>query len=498
VRSLACAALIPLALAACARPAPRPPTVATADDLWRHAPAGSKFSLVATGPAVTTGLASTRTIVASMRRVLDPARAAEVDALFRHAGIDLLADGAQAELDASRGLALFAVHREPIVLYPARDPARFAKARARGRVCRPYAGYVACAATADELDRLGTGGADAARTAAARPAHLRGPVEFAEGGTSATGAILVERGAVEARFHVSAPQIGSVIPPLVGSPLIERVRMAPVSGALVIDLRPVLPLLVANGDPSIAAALTPFRGDLAAVTLAGPEIRGWLAIGVADQAAAQAMIDGCGALSTPTLELRASGGRCRVTPNLPYIPLPAFEARLDGDILVVESAAAFDTRGAPAPEIAALVEVPALLAVWGRGMSWRSSIAPAKETPEAALVQWLVDRIDEMGVVVRPAEDGLEVTFRLGTVYRNDDEAVARLEALLAPDEPPATVAAGLTALASAQPASPLARSLALGPAGTLLPVSAVGVFAAIALPALLADGELQGPVGIQ
>jgi hypothetical protein len=469
-------------LAACSRPAPRPPTVVTADDLWRHAPAGSRTALVVTGPALTTGLATARAFADDLRAFPDPEATTQLAAMFRHDGVDFLAAGGPPELELSRGIALFEVDGAPIVLYPARDPAAFARARPSDRVCRPHAGYAACATTAAQLDRLGTGGEAAVAAAAARPPHLRGAVELVETGDATITAVIdIERGAAEVRAHVSAPTVAAAIPAITESPLVARVRTAPASGVLVLDLRAVLPLLVAAAGPRLAA-LSALRGDLVAVGLTGGELRGWVAFGVTDRAATQKIIDGCDALSTPTLELRPGGGRCAITPRVPAYSLPALEARLDGDVVVIETAGAVGAHGAAAPEVTALLAAPAFLATWGRGIALRPT---GGVPPQLAGAQWLVDRIDELGIVVRPERDGVAVTFRLGSVYRNSDEVLARLDAILAPDPAPAAIARGLEALGREHPQSPLARSVALGPAGPLLPLGVLGAVALFGIAGL-------------
>jgi hypothetical protein len=478
-------ALALLALGACSRPAPRAPTPVTTDDLWRFAPAGSTFSLVATGPAVTTGLATARAFAVDLRRLPHPQAADQLSAMLRHDGVDFLADGGPPELEPGRGIAMFGIGRDLVVLYPARDPAAFVKVARAGRVCRVHGAYAACAATTAQLDGLGSGGEAAVKAAAARPAHLRGAVELVEAGeTPVTAVVDVERGVAEVRAHVGLPAVASAIPAVSSSALAARVRTAPASGALLLDLRAVLPLITAVAGPR-AAVLSALRGDVAAVMLAGPTPRGWVMIGIANPAAVQQIIDGCDGLSSPGLELRPQGGRCLITPEVAGVTLPSLEARLDGDVVVIETPGALAADGTPAPEITALLAAPAFLATWGRGVAWRPALAATEPTGQRGELEWLADRVDELGLVVRPDGDGIAVTFRIGSVYRSSDEVLARLAAILTVGQPADAVTRGLEAVAHEHPQSPLARSVTLGPGGTLLPFGVLGVAVLLGIGAI-------------
>jgi hypothetical protein len=472
MRSLAVTSLL---LAACARPAATPVPQTTADDLWRLAPAGCRTGIVMTGPALASGLTTVRAVVASMRRSALPTAATLAAALHRN-GIDFLAPDGPDGLDLTRGMAVFEVDGDVIVVYPARDPAAFVQGPSRN--CRVHAGYAACGAS-DRLATLGTG--DAGAAAAARPARLRGAVELVidNAGTPVTGAIVVERGVLEIRVGIAAPM---PLPTPAASPLLARLRSAPASGAIAVDARGVLPLFADRLAGTDFAPLAALRGDLVGVSLAGPDVRLWLALGLADVAAAQRVIDRCDELSNLLFALRASGGRCTATPTTTMIPLPPLEVHIEGDVAIVETAGAHAERGTPAPEIATLVEVPGLVAAWGRGISWRSAMPAPPRHDQAPSIPWLYERLDELAFVVRPVAGELEITLRVGTVFRNPDDVIARVDAILAPDQRPAAVAAALTALAGASPDSPLARSVAMGPGGLAMPVAAGGLAASLSI----------------
>jgi hypothetical protein len=121
----------------------------------------------------------------------------------------------------------------------------------------------------------------------------------------------------------------------------------------------------------------------------------------------------------------------------------------------------------------------------GRRRAWRPALAATASTGQRAELEWLADRIDELGLIVRPERGGVAITARLGSVYRNPDPVLARLSAVLALGQPADAVTAGLATVAREHPQSPLARAVALGPTGTLLPFGTLIVVALFGVGAI-------------
>jgi hypothetical protein len=103
----------------------------------------------------------------------------------------------------------------------------------------------------------------------------------------------------------------------------------------------------------------------------------------------------------------------------------------------------------------------------------------------AGLISWAVAYVNELGIGVRVADDGLHVVFDVRTMWSNPDDVLASLEPLVADlARGNTTAVAKIRALAEHHPDSRLASDLANGEAGMLPASSAIGIIAGIAVPA--------------
>ena len=482
--------LIPIAalavVAAGARPARADTT--TAETLWRLAPWGARAGVVVTPPAVAALLTDLRLARDALRAGPRPALAAALEAAMRDGNLDLL-DAAAVRargIDLTQGFAMFQGERGGVVtIVAARSPRAAAAAFVdrQSQPCRVVGRFIACAPSAALLADLGKNDAFA-RAADARPPWLRGEIEASvalDDHGVLVAAIDVDRGELELRMRMTGADLAAVRPiALPPSPLLARVDAAPVAGAVLLDARPLLALIGARATTSDARAqllLSSLRGDVAGVALAG-QAGGWLRVGVKDADAGRAAIEGCAALSVPPLfYAEPRGDACRLRLVIAPGASMSTDVRLDGDTLVGElGRGAVAATGTPAPRIRALLAQPWLVAAWGRGLGAAPPLPPWVSDDAAALIAWGGAHVDELGVGLRLADGGIDLWLRAGTVWRNPDEIVAKLEPLLRRFADGHDVHDQVVALARRFPKSPLAEDVAAGSRGLLAPVLLLGL----------------------
>jgi type II secretory pathway pseudopilin PulG len=489
--------LVGLALLGCRREAaPAMSTVVSpkaADALWALAPADMTTGMIATpralqllegGVASLDGHVRSTPELAIVRSFLDEGFA-KIGGPFT-----TLAD---LGLDRSRGFAVFNGPRGPVLIVPVGDRAklhaRFGLGTDAGPdklgplTCKTIAGAYACAVTAEELARLGT----AKLPAALNQLDARGDIEVVakEGPIDVAAVAQLERGALVIRGVTKAPpqitgQFGAARKPRADTGKTSAFAIASL-GAVLRSLPPQ-PLA---GDVSLADLGRSISGPVT-VSIANGSLIPDVRIPLSDPVPARTLLAHCDELiPAPMRAPSQEPGVCRIV-------VPQYTMTLD--IWVTDTELRL---GSKAPISAPSVAMTAFgtelagsewsVGLWGRGTLLGTSgfVLPPDMPGNAQAMLRALALINELGLAVR--FEGDSTTFVIGarSVWSNPPDVTAKILAI-----PEAELARGQSdtavAIARTSPTSPFASDFAAGQGGLMVPTAAIGMLAAIAIPAFM------------
>lgn len=478
-----------------------PASTAEQDALWKLAPDGAVFGMVASSRGVAQleaaalavkGVLATAPELAGANRELD----AELKRLLGTTR-PVLAD---AGLSHDKGAAAFFTPDGELDIVPLGDRDRFLAVTkghegadhdtVDGMACKPVQRYYACADHASLLDRIGKGSlAHAASVAGARgDVEAAGQVPGAGGSTIAFGVVLqLGHGALVARGGVAG--LPAIVTSKLGDGGTPRFDPRSTVGFAVFDPRP---LLAQVPDAPIVAGVTAHQ---LAATIAGPitatvsnraatfDVR----VPLSDPGPMTNVVEHCGALVPGAT---VDHGVCHVQLGLPQV---AADAWVEGKVLHLGKRHA--TAGTSGVALTGAARELATgrwtFAFYGRGTLLGGSVPavfPAGAAlPDAALAGLRgMTLLDELGLGVRRDGDTLRILVVASTVWSNPEAVVAKLLALAPRDVLAGKSADAASAIARSAPRTPFATDLKLGYSGLMIPSAMVGVVSAVAIPAFM------------
>jgi hypothetical protein len=497
-------ALVALSATACRKePGSDRAGVSTADvdALWALAPAGTGVGIVASPRALAL-------VDGAKTRLLETLRSApELSGLAQQLESAMRDEFGTTELSAAalglsldKGFALFSVGEGRVLVLPVADRDKFL-ATAKGTkgtdtdtlgelTCKPAKGLYACATSVALIDGLGgKGWPDRAKLAGAR-----GDVEIGGAAPGPSGPISfaivgqLDRGAFVVRVAVNG--FKSVMPVSLGAGVAPRVDAGHTTGFAVLDLSTWLASV-----PSIPV-VPGVTGDELARTVAGP-VTATIRAGVnsidtrvplSDTGPAQKLVEQCDQLPP----LRALGAT--VVDGACHIPIP--QMLMEADAWIEGKELRLGKRGAAsAPGRAELTPIGTELSsrkwpmvFWGRGTilaTPKLPPMPVGEMPEmAAAMIRAFTLLQEMGFAMRVDGDTLHAVVAARTVFANPDDVLAKVLAIKPDDILTGKAGEAAKAIAAASPGSPFAADLAAGYNGLMVPSAAIGMWAAVAVPA--------------
>jgi hypothetical protein len=481
-----------------------PASTAELDALWAKAPDGAIGGFVMSPRAIGMLEHGWHDLHAFLK-TFDAFAPAEQGMAAELGKVGLSTDFAISDLGLApgKGLAVFAVHdgKDGVMLLPVADRDKFlatvkgTKGASAGEpdkmddmTCKSVDGWYACASDAALLDALGKG--DLRGKLASVKA--RGDVEgvLVKGPFSGAAVLQLDRGAATVRATISG--LPAAVTSKLGSPVKPRVDLDHAAGFAVLNLAP----LVAD-VPAVPVVEGVTAADLAhaidgplTVTVAPGELAIDARVPLKDTAQAKKVIDHCGDIAgLSLLGAKSDGGTC-------HLPVPQYgftiDVWLDGKELHVGSkTGAKPGAGAPLSTVGLeLANGDWQMALWGHGTLLSSTPMQmpqlAELPPEAALALRAIVMMSEVGIGVKIEGDSLRVLATFRTGWANPDDVVAKLTSV-----PPEDILAGKggdrgKAIADSSPKSPFAGDYQAGAGGLMIPTAAIGILAAVAIPAFL------------
>jgi hypothetical protein len=125
---------------------------------------------------------------------------------------------------------------------------------------------------------------------------------------------------------------------------------------------------------------------------------------------------------------------------------------------------------------------------WGRGtMLNLAGIEPAAVDlpPEASAAVHAMALVNELGVGLKVAKDGLTLRGMMRTTWANPPELAAKLIAISGDDIVHGRATEPAKAAAAANAGTPFATDFASGQGGLMVPAAALGIVSAVVLPAI-------------
>jgi hypothetical protein len=272
-----------------------------------------------------------------------------------------------------------------------------------------------------------------------------------------------------------------------------RVAVGHSAGFAVADIRPliaVMPLpkddFTVPGTQVKASDLIKSIGGLVTIDVPAGEHRFDVHVALTDPAPVTALLAQCEVLGA-SLGAKLVNGACHLaTPQIGG----DMDVWVDGNELRVGKKSA--TGDGQAVELSPLGKELAdgewLFALYGRGTSLAGAQVPGVDpaTPFLAPMLRGLSLISEVDMAARI--DGDTVRFVLGarTLWANPDDVIAKVFAIPPTDTVTGKAQPAAKAVADGAASSPFAADLRAGEVGLMIPVAAVGVLAAVAIPAFV------------
>ncbi|HEY0255716.1 MAG TPA: hypothetical protein VGC41_29505 [Kofleriaceae bacterium] len=505
-----------MAMAAChkssAPTAGGPGSVGDQDAMWKLAPQGAMFGLVASGKGLAqleSGWTEVMKALQTVPPLQEPLAKLQAE-MQKEIGTDKLSLDALG-LSAKSGAAIFMTpDKEGVFVLPVVDRDKFLKiakgekgadgtdhiGKKRDTECKTREGMYTCVSNPKMWDLIGKGKLDISAAGA------RGEIEFVGNHLPAgprdqeiSAAIVQQhaRGTVTWRGKIT----GIPVPPNVGGQAVKpRTEGDNTAGFATVNLANVVKMMTpmlhgsspvpgVDMDALIASIQDP-------ITMAATSSSIDVQVPLGDAAPMKSLLDQCTVLGA-AVGAKVVDGACEfVAPNLPNVPVDMW---LDGKTLHVGQKKAAKGNAIPQSGLGKeLADGSWNYAFYGRGSilgagamlattgAQTLQMLPPDLAPIAkeAVRMFLV--VNEIGLGVKI--DGTTISFVMGarTMWANDDDVVAKLVALSGDDI--LSGKAGEQAKTFAK--GPLAEDIKAGVPGLMAPMSVVGVLAAVSVPAYM------------
>ncbi len=479
-----------------------PASTADVDALWKLAPSGALFGVVASPRAlqlsehawadVTKFLDTMPELAPQMKQLRGKLTAAlgAPDLSFAAAGMTNQHGGAFFMLPGKKGLLILPVADRDTFLKIAHGTKGDPSDKVSDMTCKTTHGVYACSDDPAVLDHLGTG----SMTAAA--AHARGDIELA-GTNLPAGHEPVSFGAVIQLARGQITLRGSVT----GVPAKALAMMGPASKPVLDGSRTtgfavghIKALLDTVPMPPQAQVILKTLGD--PITMVTRAATMDLQVPLTDAAPIQTgLIDHCADGPLGKIGAAVVDGVCQFTvPNMPAITTQVW---IDGKTLHFGHKPLATDTASELPDFGKeLAGAPWQFAFYGHGSllgidgamaaQLEQSAATAGEPGMLRVMIRALSLLNEVGTGVRIDGQTLSFVFGVRTAWANPDDVVAKLIALN-PDDIAAGKGAELAKpIVAAAKGSPLANDVAAGFTGLMIPTATIGVLAGVAVPAFL------------
>ena len=475
-----------------------PASTAEVDALWAKAPAGAVGGLVVSPRAITMIDHGWHDVLAFMRTFPQFAPAeAEAEASLAKVGLTMDFTLGDVGLAPGKGFAVFAVDKDQVLLIPVADRDKFV-AKMKGKrggetdqladlTCKPVEGWYGCSTKLALLDTLGKGSLRGKLDPVKARGDVEGVVDVAP--VKAAGVIQIERGQVVASGVEGG--VPAEVAKMLGSPVRARSDLEHNSGFAVMNIEPMLrevpPFPIAEG--MTAADLAHAVGGPLTVTMATGALAIDARIPLKDDAPFKKIIEHCADI--PPLAMigaKVDGGTC-------HVPVPqynfAVDAWVEGKELRVGTKGASASGSAPVSAIGAEIAGGEWhLAFWGHGTLLAESPFKLPDLAgmpdEAVMAIKAMVMMNEVGIAVKLDGDSVRFITSFRSAWANPDDVVAKIMKVPAEDVLLGKAGAAGKAIADAAPNSPFAADFKGGTQGVMIPVAAIGVLAAVAVPAFL------------
>lgn len=476
-----------------------PQSTAEVDALWAMAPAGAIGGMVASPRAVAM-LEHGWQDVHSFAKTLPAFAPAESELAKSLGEIGLTTEMKLADLGLApgKGFAYFFVSNDDgVVLLSLADRDKFLGVvkgtkgadgvdQVKHGICKTANGWYACG-TKSAIDTLGKGDLRGKLDVV----KARGDVEMVMEAPAKIAAVLqLDRGAFVARGIVGG--VPQQVSTMLGAPVKPRVDLDHAAGFAVFNLEPLLkdvPEFPIVEGVTAADLAKNVGGPLTATIAAGSRVID-ARVPLKDPEPAKKVIAKCTELpGMAMLGAKLEKGAC-------HIPVPqydfAVDVWVDGKELHVGTRDD-DAKSGSAPVSAIGAELAKgtwQLAFWGHGtlVAQKYFGMPTQEmtTDQIALLIRVMTMIDEVGLGLTLEGDSVRFVVSARTAWANPDDVVAKLQAV-----PIDAILGGKAgqdgkAIADAAPNSPFAADYKAGSGGVMIPVAAIGIIAAVAIPAFL------------
>jgi Tfp pilus assembly protein PilE len=504
-----------LALAACHKdstPAPGgPASTAEVDALWKLAPDGTAFGVVASPKAMQMfehGYGDVTKFLGSIPELAPPLAKLTAD-MKRDLGTDVLTFDAVGMSSTKGGIALFMrADKRGVVVLPVTDRDKFLKLvhGTKGEpadtfnhdktVCMTTHGFYMCASDKEMFDLVGKAKLDVADANARGDIELRTKDFSPDGGPKVNVALVGQLSRGQVTFRGVA--WGFPMGPLTqlaspGKPHLEGGRTTGFALAYVKQFIAMAPF---PSSPQIGgvspADVAKTIDDPITMTSQSSTIE--FRVPLSDIAPMKTMLEHCVEIGA-AVGAKLVDGACEITvPNLPGLPI---------DLWIEDKALHVGQKHATKGES---IEMSALgkelatndwhYAFYGRGSilastpaiweSWRNAqqLFPQDMTMMLHGMVRALAMINEVGIGMKVDGDKLRFVFGMRTGWASSDEVVAKIAAIN-PDD--VIAGKGPELAKSIAPAgSPLANDIKAGYLGMMAPTALVGVLGAVAVPAFM------------
>jgi len=475
-----------------------PASTAELDALWAKAPEGAVGGMVMSSRAIAMLDHGWHDVYALLKTFPQFAQAdAEMTANLAKVGLTPAFTLTDLGLAAGKGVAMFGTPTDQVLLLPVADRDKFV-ALVKGKrggdtdqlddlTCKSIDGWYACATKVALLDTLGKGSVRAKLDAVKARGDIEGVLDVPE--VKAAGVIQIERGQFVMRGVVNG--VPADVTKMLGTPVKPRADLDHSSGFAVVNIEPMLkevpPFPIVDGVT--AADLAHGINGPVSVTMAAGALAMDARVPLKDVAPFQKVVEHCAEI--PPLAMigaKVEHGAC-------HIPVPqynfAFDAWIDGSELHVGTKGGSFSGSAPVSAIGAEIAGGEWhLAFWGHGTLLAENPFKLPDIgvlpDEASMAIKAMLLMNEVGIAVKLDGDSVRFITSFRTAWANPDDVVGKI--MKVPAEDVLAGKAGDTgkAIADASPSSPFAADYKAGTQGVMIPVAAIGVIAAVAVPAFL------------
>jgi type IV pilus assembly protein PilA len=483
-----------------ATPAPAGPvSTAEQDALWKLAPAGALGGIVISPHGlqmVEHAWIDLDTMVHASPELAEFAK--NMDAQLQRSTGQTKPSFAALGISTTKGGAVFiTADKKPVTIIPVADRDVFLKLvhGTKGdktdkldehTTCQTLNGNYVCVEDVAMFDQLGKGQLSIAPAGARGDIELVGNVPLGKQPVTFAGAVQLARGAVTVRGEVTGvPKAALAAMGEASKPRLDGDKTTGFGLAHLKSVFAALPM------PDKAQLMFATVGDPVTLVTYSNKLDAQLPL--LDTGPASMLVNACGDGPLGKVGAKAANGVC----SFPVPNMPAMNVALSIDGKTLH--AGMTTQGATSNTVELtsfgkeLADGSWQDAFWGHGTllaSDQNMAAQLGQMPvpmDPTLINTAIramTMLNEFGIAARVDGDALRFVVGLRTAWSNPDGVVAKLLAI-APSDVLAGKGAGLAA-SIATKGSPLENDLKAGYTGMMVPMSGVGVMAAVAIPAFI------------